>query len=251
MSCVDVADHLQRQRRHPALGVPHRRSSVVARRAEVALPVDQRRAHHPGLREAHQGVVDRGVAVRVVLTHDVADDARALGEPAVGTVATVVHRVEHPAVHRLEPVAYVGQRAADDDRHRVVDVGRCISSCSSTARTRGLSSGVRSGPLEAISVGVVGQADVRPSRAQRSGRRPTQRSQACGSRRSSDVEEADVFGVALDEASGAARRPRPSAPRTSRRPGRRPRCVTWSISRCSGSIVVSHSSSAFISPRPL
>ena len=120
---VDVADHLQRQRRHPALGVPHRGGGVVARRAEVALAVDQRRAHHPRLREADQGVVDRGVAVRVVLTHHVTDDARALGEAAVGAVAAVVHRVEHPAVHRLEPVAYVGQRAADDDRHRVVDVG--------------------------------------------------------------------------------------------------------------------------------
>ncbi len=120
---VDVADHLHGQRSEPALGVPHGRRGVVARRAEVALAVDQRRAHHPGLREAHQGVVDRGVAVRVVLPHHVADDAGALGEPAVGTVAAVVHRVEDPAVHRLQPVAYVGQRAADDHRHRVVDVG--------------------------------------------------------------------------------------------------------------------------------
>ena len=120
---VDVADHLQGQRRHPALGVAHRGSGVVARRAEVALAVDQRGAHHPGLRQPDQGVVDRRVAVRVVLTHHVADDAGALREAAVGPVAAVVHRVEHPAVHGLEPVAYVGQRAADDDRHRVVDVG--------------------------------------------------------------------------------------------------------------------------------
>ena len=120
---LDVADHLQRERRHPALGVPHRGGGVVARRAEVALAVDQRSAHHPRLRQPHQGVVDRGVAVRVVLTHHVTDDARALREAAVGAVATVVHRVEHPAVHRLEAVAYVGQRTADDDRHRVVDVG--------------------------------------------------------------------------------------------------------------------------------
>ena len=120
---LDVADHLQRQRRHPALGVPHRGRRVVARRAEVALAVDQRRAHHPGLREPDQGVVDRGVAVGVVLTHDVTDDARALGEAAVGSVAAVEHGVEDPAVHRLEPVADVGQRPAHDDRHRVVDVG--------------------------------------------------------------------------------------------------------------------------------
>ncbi len=59
----------------------------------------------------------------VVLTHDVTDDARALAEAPVGTVATVVHRVEHAAVHRLQTITYVGQRAADDDGHGVVDVG--------------------------------------------------------------------------------------------------------------------------------
>ncbi len=147
---VDVADHLHGQRRHPALGVPHRRGGVVARRAEVALAVDQRRAHHPGLREADQGVVDRGVAVRVVLTHHVADDARALREAAVGAVAAVVHRVEHPAVHRLQAVAYVGQRAADDDRHRVVDVGALhrglqLDGLDPAARAQGRSAAVGGG----------------------------------------------------------------------------------------------------------
>ena len=119
---VDVADHLHGQRRHPALGVPRRRRRVVARGAEVALAVDQRVAQRPVLHEADEGVVDRGVTVRVVLTHDLADDAAALVVAAVGAVAAVVHRVDHAAVHRLEPVAHVGQRAADDDRHRVVDV---------------------------------------------------------------------------------------------------------------------------------
>ncbi len=119
---VDVAHHLHRQRRQPALGVPHRGRRVVTRRTEVALPLDHRRAHHPGLRQPDQGVVDRRVAVRVVLTHHVTDDARALGETAVRPVAAVVHRVEDAAVHRLEAVADLGQRAADDDGHRVVEV---------------------------------------------------------------------------------------------------------------------------------
>jgi hypothetical protein len=60
--------------------------------------------------------------VRVVLTHDLADDARALVVAAVGTVAPVIHRVDDPAVHGLHPVAHVGKRTTDDDRHRVVDV---------------------------------------------------------------------------------------------------------------------------------
>ena len=119
---VDVADHLHRQRGHPALGVPRGRGRVVARAAEVPLPLHERVAQAPVLDEADQGVVDRAVAVRVVLAHDVADDAGALVEPAVRPVATVVHRVEHPAVHRLQPVAHVGQRAAHDDAHGVLDV---------------------------------------------------------------------------------------------------------------------------------
>ena len=75
---VDVPHHLHGQRRHLALGVPHGRGRVVARGAEVAVAVDQQHPQRPGLGQAHQGVVDRGVAVRVVDTHDLADDAGAL-----------------------------------------------------------------------------------------------------------------------------------------------------------------------------
>jgi hypothetical protein len=60
--------------------------------------------------------------VRVVLTHHVTDDAGALVETTVRPIATVVHRVEDAAVHRLEAVADLGQRAADDDRHRIVEI---------------------------------------------------------------------------------------------------------------------------------
>ena len=120
---VDVAHHLHGERRHLGLGVPRGRGAVVAGRAEVALAQRQRVAQGPGLDEAHEGVVDRGVAVRVVLAHDLADDAGALGERPVRAVAAVVHRVDHAAVHGLQAVAHVGQRTADDDAHRVVEVG--------------------------------------------------------------------------------------------------------------------------------
>jgi len=120
---VDVPEHLHGQRLHLALGVPHGRGRVVARGAEVAVGVDQRHPHRPGLRQAHQGVVDRGVAVRVVRTHDVADDAGALVEALLGAVAAVVHRVQDAAVDGLEAVPDVRQRTRDDDGHRVVEVG--------------------------------------------------------------------------------------------------------------------------------
>ena len=118
----DVPDHLHGQGRHLALGITRGGRSVVARGTEVALTGHERVAHRPRLHEADHGVVDRRVAVRVVLAHHVADDARALGEVAVRAVAAVEHRVEHAAMDGLESVADVGQGAADDHAHRVIEV---------------------------------------------------------------------------------------------------------------------------------
>jgi hypothetical protein len=121
---VDVAQHLGRQARKPGLRVAHRRRRVVVDRAEVALAVDERVAQRELLRHAHERVVDRGVAVGVVLAHHLADDEGALAVRPGGLQRQVVHRVEHAAMDRLEPVADVGQRAADDHAHRVIEIGR-------------------------------------------------------------------------------------------------------------------------------
>src|SRR5439155_11723727 len=120
---VDVLQHGHGQLGHPRLGVPHGGLRVVARRTEVALTIDQRVPHGPRLGQPHQGVVDRAVTVRVVVTHDVADDAGALDVATVRPQTGVVHRVQHPAMDRLEPVADIRQRATHDHAHRVVDVG--------------------------------------------------------------------------------------------------------------------------------
>ena len=119
---VDVPDHLHGERRHLGLGVPHGRGAVVAGRAEVALAESERIAKAPRLHESNERVVDRRVTVRVELPHHVADDAGALVEALVGTVAAVVHAVDHAAMNGLQPVAHLGQRAPDDDAHRVVEV---------------------------------------------------------------------------------------------------------------------------------
>jgi len=72
---VDVGEQLVREARHAHLGVAHGRRHVTVDRAEVALAVDEHVAHRKGLRHAHHRVVHRAVAVRVILTDDVADDA--------------------------------------------------------------------------------------------------------------------------------------------------------------------------------
>jgi hypothetical protein len=60
--------------------------------------------------------------VRVVVTHRLGDRTGRLGVAAVRTEPGVVHRVEHAAVHRLETVAHLRQRAPDDHAHGIVDV---------------------------------------------------------------------------------------------------------------------------------
>ena len=40
----------------------------------------------------------------------------------LGSKAHLLHGVENAAMHRLQSVAHVGQRAADDHRHRIVEI---------------------------------------------------------------------------------------------------------------------------------
>ena len=73
---VEAFGHQHRGLREAGLGVAHRRRRVVvAERAEVAVPVDQRDAHRERLGHPNQGVVDGAVTVRVEVTHDVTHDA--------------------------------------------------------------------------------------------------------------------------------------------------------------------------------
>jgi len=119
---VEIGQQEGGRARHAHLGVAHRRRRVGVERAEIALPVQQRQAHREILRHAHQRVVDRLVAMGVVFTDHVADDA---GGFAVGLVvgeAVLVHREQDAAVHGLQPVAQVGNGAADDHAHGVVEI---------------------------------------------------------------------------------------------------------------------------------
>ncbi len=121
---VDAAHQFEGQGAQPALGVAHGRRALVRSGApEVAVAVDQRMAHRELLDHAGQRLVDGRVAVGVVRAHDVADHLGALGVGSVGQQPLVVHRVEDPAVDRLQPVPHVGQGPRHDDRHRVLEEG--------------------------------------------------------------------------------------------------------------------------------
>ena len=120
---VDVGEHLAGDTRHAGFGVTHGGGRVAVDGAEVALAIDEDVAEAEGLGETDEGVVDGRVAVRVEVAHHVADHLRRLGVLLVELKAHLLHAVEDAAMHGLESVAGVGQGAADDDRHGVVEVG--------------------------------------------------------------------------------------------------------------------------------
>ena len=119
---VEVGHHLVGERVEACLGVAHRRRRVAVDRAEVALAVGQHIAHVEVLRHANERVVDRRVAVGMVVAHHLADDLGALAVTARGRQPHGFHAVEHAAVRRFQPVADVGQRASNDYAHRVIHV---------------------------------------------------------------------------------------------------------------------------------
>ena len=119
---VDVGQHLVRDLGQADFGVTHGGGIVAVHRTEVALAVDQHVAHGEVLGHAHDRVVNRLVAVRMVFTNYVADDAGRLLVGAVPVVVEFVHGEQHAPVHRLEAVPGIGQGAPDDHAHGVVEV---------------------------------------------------------------------------------------------------------------------------------
>ena len=121
---VEVAQQLHGRLVEACLGVTHGCSAVTIDRAEVAVAVNQRNAHVERLGQAHHGVVDSCVAMRVVLADDVADRTGGLHMRTVGRVTRLVHGIEDAAVNRLQAVAHVGKSARHDDAHRVLEERR-------------------------------------------------------------------------------------------------------------------------------
>ena len=120
---VDVGQKLDGHARGARLGVAVGSRRVAVDRSEVALAVDEQIAHREVLGHAHHGVVDRRVAMRMVLAEHVTDRGGALLVGPVGAQTGVVHGVQDAPLHRLEPIARVGQRARRDHAHRVIEEG--------------------------------------------------------------------------------------------------------------------------------
>ena len=120
---VEIVEQQLRDLGQARFGVPHRGGHIAVHRAEIALAVDQRHAHGEFLRHANHRVIDRLVAMRMVFTDHVADGARRLAVRLVVFEPVLVHRVENPAMHRLQAVARIRQRPRHDHAHGVIEVG--------------------------------------------------------------------------------------------------------------------------------
>src|SRR5262249_44496132 len=116
--------------REPRLGVAHRGERLrVVLRAPIALAVDERITEAERLRHVRHRFVARRLAVRMELADHVADGAGGFFRLRARTEAELAHRVDDPALHRLQAVADVRQRAIEDHVHRVIEV-RLLRECS-------------------------------------------------------------------------------------------------------------------------
>ena len=126
---VEVVEQRLRDLGQAGFGVPHGGRRIAVHRAEIALPVDQGHAHGEILRHAHQRVVDRLVAVRVIFTDDVADGAGRFAIRLVPLEAVLVHARREcgdaPAsIRRARPAAHGTRSRSWRNRGRSVSSRR-------------------------------------------------------------------------------------------------------------------------------
>ena len=140
---LDLGEQLIGDAREAAFGVAHGRRGVAVERSKIAGTIDQRVSQRKGLRHPDERFVNRGVAVRMKAAHHVADDLCALAVLGVGGEPLLPHRVQDAALHRLQPIAHVRQRARGDHRERVIQIPRL---CGLVQRHRALARAVSRRP---------------------------------------------------------------------------------------------------------
>ena len=119
---VDAFEQKPRDIGHPRFGVAIGGGAIAIDIAEIALPVDERIARGKILGEAHKRVIDRLIAMRMERAHHIADDLRAFLESGAGIEPQNMHAIEDAPVHRLQPVAGVGQGPPHDGRERIGEI---------------------------------------------------------------------------------------------------------------------------------
>ena len=108
----------------PCFGVPHRCWRIRVHRSKVTLTIDQWHAHRPILRHTGKRIVNRAVAMRVIVAHDIADNLCRFAIGSARDKAAFLACEQYAAVDGLKAVTYVRQGAGYNDRHRIIEVAR-------------------------------------------------------------------------------------------------------------------------------
>ena len=119
---LDIRQHVVCQLGHAGLGVTVSCRRVAVHGTEVAVTVDQRIVQRERLRHTHHRVINRCVTVRMVAAEHITDGRCRLAVGLIRGQAVLVHGVQDAAVYRLEAVAHIRQRAADNNTHCIVDI---------------------------------------------------------------------------------------------------------------------------------
>jgi hypothetical protein len=98
VSLVDASSSRARDRRQSRFPCSDRRLDYPVDVTEVTLAVDERIAHGEILRETGQRIVDRLVAMGVIVAHGLANDLGTLAIAAVGVESQLAHGKEDAPV---------------------------------------------------------------------------------------------------------------------------------------------------------
>ena len=104
---------------HPRFGISAGSRVIAVDIAKVALTINQRIAHVKVLRQTRHRVVNRSIAMRVIVAHHIAADLGRLAKAPIRGKAQFAHRIEDSAVNRLETVTRVRQGAVHNCRKRI------------------------------------------------------------------------------------------------------------------------------------
>ena len=119
---LNIPEHLVGDFGEPCLGVAVGGGGIAIHGAEVAVAVHQHIAHGEVLSQTHQGVVHGSVTVGMVSAQHIAHTGSRLLEGTVRGKVVLIHGVENAAVDGLQAVPHIGQGAAHDDGHGVLNV---------------------------------------------------------------------------------------------------------------------------------
>ena len=119
---VQIVGQTRRNFSESGFGITHSSSAITIHRAKVTLSVNQCQTHRKRLRHTHHGFINRDVAVRVIFTHNIADDTRRFTIWFGAVITVFIHSVNNTAMHRFHTVTSIRQSTGYNHAHGIVQI---------------------------------------------------------------------------------------------------------------------------------